>query len=245
MLSILVDRTYRHLFLAQVIALLGTGLATAALGLLAYDIAGVNAGAVLGTALAIKMLAHVGVAPVAAAFAERLPRRAILVVLDLAVAAACSMVIVNTVALVQGQFGLAPRETALALAAFGAGPVVAALSLPQLLNIIPDRMAMLGEAITLTAGLLLGAWVDSFWPLLALWLVFGVGYSIVQASTSRLLRRSSHPEDRPALFAAQFALSHACWLAWRLLRAECHLFILCRAIGRGCDASCYLASARP
>jgi hypothetical protein len=27
-----------------------------------------------------------------------------------------------------------------------------------------------------------------------------------------LLRRSSNPEDRPALFAAQFALSHACWL---------------------------------
>jgi predicted MFS family arabinose efflux permease len=27
-----------------------------------------------------------------------------------------------------------------------------------------------------------------------------------------LLRRSSNPEDRPALFAAQFALSHAAWL---------------------------------
>jgi hypothetical protein len=27
-----------------------------------------------------------------------------------------------------------------------------------------------------------------------------------------LLRRSSHQEDRPALFAAQFALSHVCWL---------------------------------
>jgi hypothetical protein len=27
-----------------------------------------------------------------------------------------------------------------------------------------------------------------------------------------LLRRSAHAEDRPALFAAQFALSHACWL---------------------------------
>jgi hypothetical protein len=26
------------------------------------------------------------------------------------------------------------------------------------------------------------------------------------------LRRSAHAEDRPALFAAQFALSHACWL---------------------------------
>jgi hypothetical protein len=26
------------------------------------------------------------------------------------------------------------------------------------------------------------------------------------------LRRSAQPVDRPALFAAQFALSHACWL---------------------------------
>ena len=31
MLSILADRTYRHLFLAQVVALLGTGLATVCL----------------------------------------------------------------------------------------------------------------------------------------------------------------------------------------------------------------------
>ena len=82
MLQILANRTYRHLFLAQVIALIGTGLATVALGLLAYDLAGPEAGAVLGTALAIKMIAYVGVAPIAAAFAERLPRRAMLVGLD-------------------------------------------------------------------------------------------------------------------------------------------------------------------
>src|SRR5215207_8463222 len=83
MLQILANRTYRHLFLAQVIALIGTGLATVALALLAYELAGANAGAVLGTALAIKMIAYVGVAPVAAAFAERLPRRTMLVSLDL------------------------------------------------------------------------------------------------------------------------------------------------------------------
>jgi multisubunit Na+/H+ antiporter MnhG subunit len=71
MLDILAHRTYRHLFAAQVIALIGTGLATVALGLLAFDLAGDNAGMVLGTALAIKMIAYVGVAPVAAAFAER------------------------------------------------------------------------------------------------------------------------------------------------------------------------------
>jgi hypothetical protein len=40
MLNILSNRTYRHLFMAQVIALIGTGLATVALGLLAYDLAG-------------------------------------------------------------------------------------------------------------------------------------------------------------------------------------------------------------
>lgn len=87
MLRILGNRTYRHLFLAQVIALIGTGLATVALGLLAFDLAGNEAGAVLGTALAIKMVAYVGVAPIAAAFADRLPRRTMLVCLDLVRAA--------------------------------------------------------------------------------------------------------------------------------------------------------------
>lgn len=82
MLSVLANRTYRHLFLAQIIALIGTGLATVALGLLAYDIAGGSAGAVLGTALAIKMVAYIGVAPIAGAFANRVPRRALLVSMD-------------------------------------------------------------------------------------------------------------------------------------------------------------------
>ena len=87
MLAVLANHTYRHLFLAQVIALIGTGLATVALGLLAFNLAGADAGAVLGTALAIKMVAYVGVAPIASAFAERLPRRAMLVALDLVRAA--------------------------------------------------------------------------------------------------------------------------------------------------------------
>ena len=78
MLSILADRTYRHLFLAQIVALLGTGLATVALGLLAYDLAGENAAMVLGTVFTIKMVAYVGVAPVAGAFADRVNRRGLL-----------------------------------------------------------------------------------------------------------------------------------------------------------------------
>ena len=47
MLGVLRHPAYRRLFTAQVIALLGTGLATVTLGLLAYRLAGPRAGAVL------------------------------------------------------------------------------------------------------------------------------------------------------------------------------------------------------
>lgn len=353
MFDVLRNRTYRHLFFAQVVALLGTGLATVALGLLAYDIAGADAGAVLGTALAIKMVAYIGVAPIAAAFAERLPRRTMLVAFDLVragvalslpfitqvwqiyvlifllqsasagftptfqatipdvlpgeeeytkalslsrlaydmeslispalaaalltvtsfhslfygtvigfigsallvvsavlpkakpppkrgiyerttrgariylatprlrgllalnltAAAASAMVIVNTVVLVQGQLKLSQNATAMALAAFGAGSMVVAFSLPKVLVRLADRNVMLAGAAMLVAGLAIGPLARAqLTSLLALWFVLGVGYSMVQTPSGRLLRRSSTPEDRPALFAAQFALSHGCWL---------------------------------
>ncbi|AVK03926.1 MFS transporter [Pseudomonas indoloxydans] len=352
MLSVLANRTYRHLFFAQVIALVGTGLATVALGLLAFDLAGAQAGAVLGTALAIKMLAYIGVAPVAAAFAERLPRKGMLITLDLirasvavvlpfvteiwqvyvlifvlqsasaaftptfqatipdilpdereytralslsrlaydlesvispmaaallltvvsfhslfggtvvgflisaamvasvtlpaalagpkrsiyerttrgmriflatprlrgllalnlAIAAASAMVIVNTVVLVQSRFGLPQSSTATALMAFGAGSMLVALILPRLLDRLDDRKVMLAGGGVLVAGLFLGILLPSYPSLLVLWLLLGAGYSLAQTPSGRVLRRSSSTQDRPALFAAQFALSHACWL---------------------------------
>jgi MFS family permease len=48
--------------------------------------------------------------------------------------------------------------------------------------------------------------------LLPLWFVLGLGNGLVLTPSGRLRRRSAHPGDRPALYAAQFALSHACWL---------------------------------
>lgn len=360
MLSVLYDRTYRHLFCAQIVALLGTGLATVALGLLAYDLAGPDAGAVLGTALAIKMVAYVTVAPVATAavglLATRISRRSILVGLDLvraavalslpfindiwqiyalifvlqaasaaftpvfqatipdvlpdeaaytralslsrlaydlesilspmlaaalltvvsfhalfagtaagfalsavlvisvalphsapsgaggglyarttagirlylrtprlrgllglsfATAAAGAMVIVNTVVLAQVTLGLGQRETALLLAAFGGGSMVVALGLPRLLDRWPDRPVMLAGATLMAAALAVGAFNGTALsaPGLALiWAITGAGYSLAQTPSGRLLRRTAEGEDRPALFAAQFALSHACWL---------------------------------
>ncbi|HEX2941077.1 MAG TPA: MFS transporter, partial [Rhodopila sp.] len=51
------------------------------------------------------------------------------------------------------------------------------------------------------------------WEVLLIgWFLMGVAYSFSVTPAGRLLRRSSREEDRPALFAAQFALSHACWL---------------------------------
>lgn len=83
MLSVLRNTTYRKLFSAQVVALLGTGLLTVALGLLAFDVAGSDAGAVMGTALTIKMLAYVGLAPVVNALIARLPKKPVLIGADM------------------------------------------------------------------------------------------------------------------------------------------------------------------
>jgi len=361
MISVLANRTYRHLLSAQIIALIGTGLTTVALGLLAFDIAGGNAGAVLGTALAIKMVAYIGVAPVVGAFADRLPRRAFLVAMDLvraavalslpfvdqiwqiyvlifvlqsasaaftptfqatipdvlpdegdytralslsrlaydmeslvspilaaallsvisfhwlfagtsigficsallvvsvvlprspaklraggiwtkttrglriylktprlkgllalslAAAAASSMVIVNTVVIVRGNLGFGQREMALTLAAYGFGSMLAAFFIPRLLDKISDRTLMASAAALLTTGLAAMAVLTAlfaksagYWPmLLAGWFVLGIAYSMSVTPSGRLLRRSANAEDRPAVFAAQFALSHGCWL---------------------------------
>jgi MFS family permease len=81
-MGLFATRDFRQLFSAQIIALFGTGLATVALGLLAYDLAGRKAGAVLGTALTIKMVMYVVIAPLAAAYVDRLPRRMFLAALD-------------------------------------------------------------------------------------------------------------------------------------------------------------------
>ena len=89
-LTLLKHGAYRSLLAAQVVALLGTGLLTVALSLLAYDVAPGAAGAVVATALTIKMVAYVAVAPVVSALVAGLPPRVVLVgsdVVRLAVAA--------------------------------------------------------------------------------------------------------------------------------------------------------------
>lgn len=360
MLAILRNTSFRHLFAAQVVALLGTGLATVALALLAYELAGPDAGAVLGTALAIKMTVYVLLAPLAGAFVPQARRKAVLVALDIiragvvlalpfvteiwqiyvliallqsasavftplfqslipeilpqerdytralslsrlaydlenllspAIAAALltvvsfhglfvgtsagfllsacfvlvsafpppvaarpaekpyaralrgmriylrtprlrgllalsvtaaaggAMVLVNTVVIVRSELGDGEQQVAWALAAFGGGSMLVALGLPRVLDRVADRTVMLVAASVVSAGLLASALVWIALPhwigwtfLLGAWAVLGMGYAGLVTPGGRLLRRSAAPHDLPSLFAAQFSLSHACWL---------------------------------
>ncbi|WP_370269982.1 MFS transporter, partial [Nioella sp.] len=145
------------------------------------------------------------------------PRLRGLLALNLAVASVIAFVLVDTVVLVRGRFGGGEGEVALAMAAFGAGSMMAALALPAILGRVRDRNVMLlggsGLAVIgLGYGGLLG-WAEPGWgALLAVWALLGLANSAVMTPSGRLLRRSAHEEDRPAIFTAQFALSHACWL---------------------------------
>lgn len=354
MLSPLGNVTYRRLFAAQVVALLGTGLATVALGLLAHRLGGASAGEILGVAFAIKMVAYVAVAPFANALAANLPRKTLLIGLDLvragvaallplvaeawqvyalmtvlyvasaaftpafqamipdiltdereytkalslsrlasdlesvaspviaalllafvayndlfagtaigfflsallvlsaalrttrvaqqktfaqrltvgfrlfaltprlrgliavslATAAGGAMVFINTVVIVQTKLSLSEQHTAWALAVFGLGSMSAAMLVPRLLEDMLDRIVMILGGAMMTAGLIAGALHrhGGYYELLLLWFGIGVGYSLTLTPASKALRRSASPQDRPALFAAYFALSHACWL---------------------------------
>lgn len=78
------SRAYRLLFTAQATSLAGTGVTTVALALLAVELAGRDAGLVLGIALALKMVVYVLGAPVLGTLATRFPRRQWLIGLDLA-----------------------------------------------------------------------------------------------------------------------------------------------------------------
>jgi predicted MFS family arabinose efflux permease len=113
---------------------------------------------------------------------------------------------------VRDQFGRDAGDVAWALGVSGAGAMIAALALPRLLRRVGDRGAMLAGGLLLPAGLALAGMVDDFGALLLVWLALGVGLSLVQTPSGLLVRRSGSAEERPALFAAQFSLSHACWL---------------------------------
>lgn len=140
------------------------------------------------------------------------PRLRALLTLYLAVACASAMVIVNTVVYVKEYLGGADTQVAAAFAAAGFGSMLAALSVPKVLDRVADRPVMLIGALIMAAGVL-GIWTGpDLTTMLPVWFVIGLGWSLVQTPAGRLVNRSAAAGDRPAYFSAQFALSHAAWL---------------------------------
>lgn len=135
-------------------------------------------------------------------------------------AAGGALVFVNTIVYVRDHLHRAAADVPFALGAYGAGSMTAALLLPRALDRARERTVMLpaGWAITgLLCGPLAllsatgrGAWQ---WPLLlAGWAALGAAGAVINAPAGRLIRRCTTPEQRADAFAAQFSLSHSCWL---------------------------------
>ncbi len=80
--SIWQSRTYLRLFSAQVISLVGTGISTICLGLLAWELSKEDASIVLGIAFALKMVVYVVLTPFLGQLLEPLDRKKTLVILD-------------------------------------------------------------------------------------------------------------------------------------------------------------------
>jgi MFS family permease len=135
-----------------------------------------------------------------------------LLAIDVGVAAATAMVMVNTVVLVQGVFDLERTATAIAFAVFGLGAIVGALALPRVLGSVPERALMLGGAALMAVALLGGALITTLYGLAAIWLLLGLGVSVALTPALYLIRRLARPEDLQTLFAAQFSISNACLL---------------------------------
>lgn len=137
---------------------------------------------------------------------------------SLAAASSGAFVIVNTVVIVQAGYGGGEAQVAVALAAFGAGSMVAALALPRVLQSVRDRGLMIAAAVLLSLvsighAAAMAVYGLVAWPLyVVLWAISGLFYSAITTPSGRVLTRSSHAEDRASVFAAQFAYSHACWL---------------------------------
>jgi predicted MFS family arabinose efflux permease len=134
------------------------------------------------------------------------------IALDMAMALAAAMVMVNSVVIVQGLFDLDADAAALAFFTFGAGSVVGALVLSRILPLLPDRTVMLAGAAMIVLALLTGALVQTYTALLILWAVLGLGVALALTPVSFLIRRIAPPADLQTLFAAQFSISNSCLL---------------------------------
>ena len=360
-LSPLKNKSFLHLFVAQIIALVGTGLSTIGLALLAYDFALNEAGRVLGIALAIKMIAYVVFAPIIGGFVHRLPRKTFLILMDVlraivvllipsiseiwhiyvlifilnlfsagfkpvfqalipdilvdekqygkalaysriaydlenilsptfaaiallylsytglfilnsaaflisaliilftlfpsekviertgniieemsfgirsymktprlrvlfiiyfGIALASSMIIVNTVIYVKDYLYLSDVTVAIFMGASGFGSMIIAFVYSSLSEKMSDKQITQTGVFILSVAMLLMSYEPIYIISLLAWFVTGIGLSLSQIPSGKIVNMSSNPSDRTAYFTAQFSLSHLSWFFGYLLAGQ-------------------------
>lgn len=139
------------------------------------------------------------------------PRLRGLFAMNLALSFGLSWVLVNTI--VYAGVNLEDEQSyTLLMGAYGAGAGVAALSVPRLLRHVSERTLMLSGGFAFAAVSLL-IFLKLPMPAIAgVWFCFGVASSWVLTPGGLVLVRSAARADHPAVFAAQFSMSHLGWL---------------------------------
>jgi MFS transporter, NRE family, putaive nickel resistance protein len=153
-------------------------------------------------------------------------RQAIL--LSLVEATAGAVAIVVTVTYVQDRLGRGETAVAIAMAALGLGSSCAAVVLGRYTGRYEAEVttrselhgrrhrwaqrALLVGGFSLGLLLLPGLLVPPFGLLVALWALNGAGQALIAIASATLLAEHTQGAERGRVYAAHFALTHACWL---------------------------------
>jgi MFS family permease len=144
----------------------------------------------------------------------RTPRLRGLFLLNFALSIAMAWVLVNTVGYAGARLGDAEHFFPILMAFYGLGAALGAFFVPRMVEGIGERRTMASGTFAFAAVGLCFASLHAvpFAVLAGVWTCFGASSSLVLTPGGLVIARSAAREDRAAVFAAQFSLSHAGWL---------------------------------
>jgi len=145
---------------------------------------------------------------VGAMFKRPALRESLLLALQVSVGGA--FVLVGTVDFIKEELALPDRFYAWAMALYGLGSVCGALGYSRSSEGLRKTWVAMGAPVMITA-IALVSWFGSFPVLLISWAFVGAVQSMLGVRGGELLAVNSDAAERPHIFAAHFALSHAGW----------------------------------
>ncbi|PVB62554.1 MFS transporter [Labrenzia sp. 011] len=142
----------------------------------------------------------------------RTPRLRGLFVLNFGLSLVMAWILVNTIVYAGSRFEDAERVYPWLMGGYGVGAALMAFVLPSLLRNFPERQVMAAGTFIFAVFSPLILLEPTLPELVVLWGAFGAACTLTLTPGGLVLTRSASDADRPAVFAAQFSLSHAGWL---------------------------------